>query len=125
MTTDSDRYYQKELEKIEREQNNLRNKYYSDENQIELEKYTRIVSGNTRFNLTGKTPSQALTELEIFARMATEKNHKTHVTNGKRPWHTHTNKMGCFMCEDLEFIYFLKSLVYVICQYLPKDYHFP
>jgi len=53
---------------------------------------------------TGETLEQYIQRIKIYQKIARDKNWNTHVDNPYKTWHTHKNPMGCFMCDDTQFI---------------------
>jgi len=61
-----------------------------------------------------------LTRIQIYEQIAREKNWNTHVDNPYKTWHQHKNPMGCFMCQDTQFIHVLIQVLQVINEQYPK-----
>ncbi len=86
--------------------------------------YKKIV--NAKINLaptTEETLAQYLQRIKIYQKISRDTNWNTHVDNPYKTWHTHKNPMGCFMCQDTQFIGVLVQVLQVILDIYP-DLHF-
>jgi len=123
-------YADKELAKLERQQQELRDRQDSRDkdryNTLEEGKslrhdYMKIV--NAKINLapsTGDTLNDYLKKIIIYQEIARLKNWDTHVDNPYKTWRTHKIPVGCFMCEDSAFIGVLIQVLQVINHKNPK-----
>ncbi len=117
-------YVDKELEKIEKQQRELRARQDQEDKDRynTLEKtsndknlYMRIV--NAKINLapsTGETLDDYIKKIIIYQEIAKTKNWQTHVDNPYKTWRTHKLPVGCFMCEDNAFIGVLIQVLQVL-----------
>ncbi len=114
---DSSEFYKNQdkriLEKLELEQAELRkremadwrDRYNTTDKQESEHYYKKIVNAKIKIApISGEKIHDYLKRLQIYQTIAKDKNWETHVDNGKRTWHTHTLPLGCFMCEDVQFI---------------------
>ncbi len=114
---DSSDYYadadKRALEKLEIEQQVLRvraeqesrDRYNTIEKQESEHYYKKIVNAKIKIApVSGEKIRDYIQRLKIYQKIAHDKNWETHVDNGKRTWHTHKLPLGCFMCEDTQFI---------------------
>ncbi len=62
---------------------------------------------------------QYLQRIKIYEKIARDKNWNTHVDNPYKTWHQHKNPMGCFMCQDTQFIRVLVQVLQVINELYP------
>ncbi len=101
------------LEKLELEQKTLRerqdqewhDRYNTTDNQTQKHFYRKIVNAKIKIAPTsGEKIKDYIQRLKIYQTISHDKNWETHVDNGKRTWHTHQLPLGCFMCEDQQFI---------------------
>jgi len=122
---ESDRWAQKELERLERQQKMLHDQYNTIDEITPRDEYTRIIKANlSKFHLL---PSMSLVQivdrLEFIVEQASSKNIRTHISCAGGAWYTHKDKRGygCFMCEDLYLIKFLLSLVQYLAKIYPKS----
>ncbi len=92
-----------------------RDRYNTIDENEDPQNYQRIV--NSKIKLA---PSDAesletyLTRIKIYQNIARETNWNTHVDNPYKTWHTHKNPMGCFMCQDTQFIQVLIQVLQLI-----------
>ncbi len=102
-----------ELERLELEQKKLRDRetatwrdrYNTDSKQESEHYYKKIVNARIKIApISGESIHDYIKRLKIYQTISHDKNWETHVDNGKRTWHTHTMPVGCFMCEDQQFI---------------------
>ncbi len=117
-------YVDRELEKIEKQQRELRTRQDSEDkdryNTLEPTTndnnlYMRIV--NAKINLapsTGETLEDYIKKILIYQEIAKTKNWNTHVDNPYKTWRTHKIPVGCFMCEDMAFIGVLIQVLQVL-----------
>ncbi len=122
--------YDKELEKLEIQQRELRKRQDAvdkdrynvlDEERISKHDYMRIV--NAKINIapsTGEKLNDYIKKVLIYQEIARAKNWETHVDNPYKTWHTHKSPQGCFMCEDTAFINVLMQILQVIDHKNPK-----
>ncbi len=101
------------LEKLELEQAELRkreaadwrDRYNTTSKQESEHYYKKIVNAKIKIApISGESIKDYIKRLQIYQTISHDKNWETHVDNGKRTWHTHTLPLGCFMCEDTQFI---------------------
>ncbi len=112
------------LEKLDRQKKQISDRYNTEENQIPEYYYSNIVNAHIEVApVKGETIGDYLLRLKIHQRIARKKNWDTHVTIGSRgkPWYSHTkNPMGCFMCEDMQFIGVLIQVLELLFIQYPK-----
>ncbi len=120
------------LEKLEIEQKELRERANAEwrdrwstvEGTSQKHFYKKIVNAKIKI---APTSNEKLTDyiqrLEIYQTISHDKNWETHVDNGKRTWHTHSLPLGCFMCEDQQFISVAISILHILSDAYP-DYVF-
>lgn len=124
---DEKTFFQKEMERIERQQKNLHDQYNQENREFNLDEYVRRLRQGSmlKFGLaSGEKISNYYERLRIHVDNAAEKNTKTHVwNNGRGCWFTHTDKfgVGCFMCEDLNLIHYLTSIVGYFAKKYPDE----
>ncbi len=117
-----DRYFQKELEKIERQQRNLHDQYNSEENQRDLGLYAKDTFTNHDYSPhPNQTLASYLIELGIYVKTAQKKAEKMHITCKGGAWYTHRSPLGCFMCEDTQLIYHLYGFIQYLAAKLPSN----
>ncbi len=126
MDDDATELYNREMEKLERQQRNLRDKYSTLEQSINQEDYNRILKGQTdlKYSSRPKEPlKQFITRIKMYAEEAQQKNFKIHVIIGShgRPWYQHKNPMGCFCCEDINMISYLIATLDKLDHQTPKQ----
>ncbi len=117
MIKDSSEYYnaieQRRLEVLEKEQKELRERANAEwrdrwstvDGTEQKHFYKKIVNAKIKIApVSGEKIQDYLKRLKIYQTISHDKNWETHVDNGKRTWHTHSLPLGCFMCEDQQFI---------------------
>ncbi len=119
-------FYDKEMARLEREQEKLRDNYNSENVGYDEYEYNKII--NSSLPYAPKHHQKIidwLNELIIYQKIAATKNMKTHIypPTGKT-WHTHKHPLGCFMCEDMQFINVLTSVIKSLSKAHP-EYLFP
>ncbi len=117
-------YVDKELAKIEKQQQELRERQEAkdrdrynvlEEERVSRHDYMHIV--NAKINIapsTGEKLSDYIKKVIIYQEIAKAKNWDTHVDNPYKTWHTHKQPSGCFMCEDSAFIGVLIQVLQVL-----------
>ncbi len=130
---DESEYYkvqeQRALERLELEQAQLReresaswrDRYSTDEKQESEYYYKKIVNAKIKIApISGEKVKDYIKRLKIYQTIAHDKNWETHVDNGKRTWHTHRLPVGCFMCEDTQFINVCMQVMQILADDNPK-----
>ncbi len=122
-------YFDKEMEKLEVEQRKLRDiqderdRYSTlQDNKFAIQDFKDVV--NSKLDYAPKDGVKWLdyvTELKIHAKLAAEKNWKTHVDNPYKVWHTHVLPLGCFMCSDTEMISLLVRVIALMASQYPDN----
>ncbi len=82
--------------------------------------YRKIINSQSDITPTaGESLAQYLQRITIYEKIARDKNWNTHVDNPYKTWHQHKNPMGCFMCQDTQFIRVLVQVLQVISDQEP------
>lgn len=122
-------YYDKELEKLEKQQRELRqhqesadrDRYNTEEKPLDLHEYRKILNANINLApLSNETLSDYIKKIKIYQEIAKKKNWDTHVDNPYKIWRTHKIPVGCFMCEDMIFIRTLISVLELLNEIHPN-----
>ncbi len=117
------------LEKLENEQRELRkraeadwrDRYNTEEKQESEHYYKKIVNARIKIApISGENVNDYIKRLKIYQRISHDKNWETHVDNGKRTWYTHKLPIGCFMCEDTQFINVCIQVLQILADGNPK-----
>lgn len=115
-------YYDKEMEKLEKLQKELHDRYNSEPLSVDKNDYQKIVNAKIKIApIGGENWIQYIERIKIYQKIAFDKNWSTHVDNPYKVWHTHKNPMGCFMCEDTAFISVLIQVLECMAENHPKD----
>ncbi len=115
-------YYDKEMEKLEKLQKDLHDRYNSEPLSVDKNDYQKIVNAKIKIApIGGELWLQYIERVKIYAKIAFDKNWTTHVDNPYKVWHTHKNPMGCFMCEDTAFITVLIQVLECMAEKHSKD----
>jgi len=94
---------QREL--VKRQEQEWHDRYNTTDSPIQKHFYKKIVNAKIKIApISGEKIHDYIKRLQIYQTIAHDKNWETHVDNGKRTWHTHKLPIGCFMCEDTQFI---------------------
>ncbi len=97
--------YLKEMRKLELQEKELRDRYSTEDKAKDIHEYRRIVSAKLKIAPnTGEKWTDYVTRIKIYQEIAKDKNWNTHVDNPYKVWRTHKLPLGCFMCEDTQFI---------------------
>jgi len=116
-------YYNKEMEKLEKMQKELHDRYSSEELEVDVNDYEHII--NAKINISPKSSETGLDyvkKVRVYQEIARTKNWNTHVDNHKKVWYTHRMPgLMCFMCEDMEFIKVLIDVIEIMANKHPND----
>ncbi len=97
--------YLDEMRKLELQEKQLRDRYNTEEEPLDKHNYKKIVNSDIRLAPErSETLKHYIEKIKIFQEISKTKNWDTHVDNSYKTWHTHRLPMGCFMCEDQQFI---------------------
>jgi len=84
---------------------NERDRYSSLENNIPQYQFAHIINAKIELAPTDKESlKQYLFRIKIYQKIAADKEWATHVDNPYKTWHCHKNPMGCFICQQTQFI---------------------
>ncbi len=98
-----------------------RDRYNTLDEQEDPHNYRKIVNAQLDFApQENETLGTYLNRLTIYEKIARDKNWNTHVDNPYKTWHQHKNPMGCFMCQDTQFIRVLVQVLQVINDQYPN-----
>ncbi len=115
-------YYDKEMERLEKMQKGLHDRYNSEQLDVDPTNYKRIINAKVKLApIGGEKWIQYIERIKIYQKIAFDKNWGTHVDNTYKEWHTHKNPMGCFMCEDQAFIAVLIQVLECMAENHSKD----
>ncbi len=116
-------YYDKEMERLERMQRDLHDRYNEEQLVVDKHDYQRVVQSTLKWSPnTGEAWMQYVERMKIHKDISQEKNWKTHVANGKKVWYTHKAiGVDCFMCEDITFISTLIQVIELMANQYPKN----
>ncbi len=115
-------YYDKEMERLERMQKEMHDRYNSEEVKVDVNDYRKIINAKVKLApIGGEKWLQYIARIKIYQKIAFDKNWGVHVDNSYKVWHTHKNPMGCFMCEDSAFIAVLIQVLECMAENHPND----
>lgn len=115
------------MEKLEKQQKELHDQYNQENNEWNGYEYVRKLrqASNLVYAIgTHEKLKDYFVKLQIHVDLATKKNADTHIwNNGRGCWFTHEDKFGkgCFMCEDVNLISYLMSLVGYFAHKYPDE----
>jgi len=121
------KFFDKEMERLERQQKDLHDQYSQENTEFNEHEYVRKlrVGSMLKYGLSsGETLSKYYPRLRAHIDIQAEKNIRTHVkNNGRGCWFTHEDKfgVGCFMCEDLNLMHYLASIIGYFTQKYPDE----
>ncbi len=102
-------------EKLLRQEDQLRDRYSTQEEPLDVHDFKKIVSAKIKLAPeTGEKLIHYIERVQIYQEISHTKNWDTHVDNPYKVWHTHKHPLGCFMCEDQQFIRVLVQVLQVI-----------
>ncbi len=103
--------YLRQMRELELQEKDLTSQY-TDLEKIDINDYKKVVNANVTYAPhKGETWHDYALRLEIYKDLAAEKSRKTHIDGPRKAWWTHRSSLGCFMCEDLNFISLLVRVV--------------
>lgn len=119
--------FDEEMEKLEKQQRMLHNQYQ--EENAEFNDYEYVRKLRQAYNLSyAISPKEKLSNYMIRLRVEVDnhakKNSRTHVwNNGRGCWFTHKDKMGigCFMCEDMNLLHYMATLIEYFANKYPDE----
>ncbi len=98
-------YAEKELKRYEDQIKGLQDRYNTKEKNVDNNSYKKIVNAQLALApTTGETLNHYLIRLQIYQKIASDREWTTHVDNPYKTWHCHKNPMGCFICDQTKFI---------------------
>lgn len=115
------------MEKLERQQRELHNQYEQENQEFNSHEYVRKLRQARHLEYAireNETISDYVKKLELTVDLAAKKNSRTHVwNNGRGAWFTHSDKfgVGCFMCEDVNLIHYMFSLIRYFAHKYPSE----
>jgi len=114
--------YLKEMRKLELQEKQLRDRYSTEEKPLDVHNYKNIVNAKIKIApFSGETLVDYIKRIKVYQDISKEKNWNTHVDNPYKIWRTHKIPLGCFMCEDQQFINVLIQILEVISDLHPKS----
>ncbi len=118
-------WYLKELRKIERQRNDVNDKYNTLDKITNPNDIEKLINSSLKYSPRhGQTWSSYATELATHIKYADEKNIKTHI-EGKTQWYTHRSPLGCFMCEDIAMRHTMHTIIIAMANKYPKEQFTP
>lgn len=127
MKKDTSEFYDREMEKLEKEQAKLRNQQIRDQynalnNDYSPDDYEKILHADLNFTpKKGESYISYATKAEVYRDTNAKRNIQTHINGPKGAWYTHRNPAGCFACEDTNLIHILVQTLMLIAQRHPED----
>lgn len=122
-------YYDKEMEKLEKQQRQLReqqekgqwDRYNTVEEKVDENDYKDILQSSLEYcPKRGQKWLEYAIEVRVHSKAHQIKSLKTHV-ECKRQWYTHRSPLGCFMCEDINLISVLTSVIRLMAEISPDN----
>lgn len=125
--TDSKSHFDIEMQKLEAQQRALRDAENQKQSYFDENEYVRkLRAGSTLPYAIGKgEPIKShFDRLSLHVQQSANKNVKTHIwNNGRGPWFTHQDKfgVGCFMCEDINLIWYMLQIIHHFATKYPDE----
>ncbi len=99
---------------------NERDRYSSLEANKPTYAFAHIINAKIELAPTDKESlKQYLFRIKIYQKIAADKEWATHVDNPYKTWHCHKNPMGCFICQQTQFISVLVQVLDFLDQISP------
>ncbi len=115
---DENKWYIKEMRRLEIEQKKLHDNYNSEIQKSNQNDIEHLLNSTLKYSPDRRhTWETYVQELVTHIKYADDKNTKAHI-EGKTPWYTHRSPLGCFMCEDIA----LRHVMLQILQLMAKQY---
>lgn len=126
LDSDDIKWVKQQMDKIERQRSEGRDKYNTLDTSIaEEESYKSILDADlVILPRKGQLWTDYMIELKIHVQNSMRKNWKVHVITGTRghPWFTHTRSGDdCFMCKDINMHYAMLSVMSMMAQQYPTN----
>lgn len=127
---EAEQLYSKEMERLERQQNNLRDQWNTESKNQDENEYKRVINATSTLNYAlrkNETLEQFIIRLNEHVEIANKTNWRVHVIIGSKgkPWYTHKNPNGCFMCNDTNMINYMLNLFKALAIMHPKSILIP
>ncbi len=121
--------YDKELEKLELQQNQLRDqqekgqwdRYNSVDEKVDQDDFRNMINSSLDYvPKQGQTWKEYASNAKIYSQINAKINIKTHI-EAKRQWYTHRSPLGCFMCNDTTLISVLVKTLTQMASVYPQN----
>ncbi len=113
--------YLRQLRELERQENNLKSQYTSEE-KMDPNDYKNIIHARLKYTpKQGETWQKFSEALAIYTDLAIEKNRNIHINGPRKAWWSHRNPMGCFMCEDVNLISAMLKIIKLMASQHPDN----
>jgi len=97
--------YLREMRKLELQEKQLRDRYSTEDKALDIHDFKTIINSDIKLAPDREeTLKHYIEKIKIFQEISYQKNWETHVDNRYKVWHTHKLPLGCFMCQDQQFI---------------------
>lgn len=124
---DENSFYKDEMARLERQQKDMHDQYNEENQEFNSEEYARQLKLGSMLKYgiaANERLSNYMIRLQVHIDLAGTKNIDMHVkNNGRGCWFTHKDKFGqgCFMCEDLNLIHYLTSIIGHFAHKYPEE----
>ncbi len=113
--------YLKAMRILEMQEKDLTSQY-TDEERLDSNDFRYIINANMRCAPEkGEKWSHYADRLQIYSKIASDKNRLTHIDGPRKAWYTHRNPMGCFMCEDTNLIAVMRRVIGLMSIQYPEE----
>lgn len=115
------------MERLERQQKQMHDQYNQENAEFNDYEYVRKLRHGSMLKYgaaSGEKLPKYFERLKVHVDLAASKNVKAHIhNNGRGCWFTHEDKfgVGCFMCEDVNLIHYLTSIIGHLAQKHPEE----
>ncbi len=115
---------QEALENLERQQRDLSDRYSTEQKFADAQKYHAYANAQSdQLPKPGETYAHYAIRVKTEVDMHYRQNYKIHVEIGTRgkPWHTHKDPRGCFMCDDIQLLHQLATVFEQVARKTPTQ----
>ncbi len=117
----TNKYYEDEIEKIQRQRKGLRDQYNTLDNSYNEADIEKIVHADLEYAPdSGQTWKSYSENLRIYKKLCEKHNIQAHINGPKGAWHTHRSSQ-CFMCDDLNLLNVMYQTIALMASKYPDE----
>lgn len=115
-----ERWAEKEIKKIDLQIKGLRDPYNTLEDRVSVHDVEKVLHTTLKYAPCVKQKlSSYLIQLQVHLRYAEDVSFASHVNGAKGAWFTHRRSKDCFMCQDLNIMNTMFSVLDLISKRYP------